>query len=343
MISSKVSIVVLNWNGRDDTLECLESLRSVDYPYCEVIVVDNGSADGSVGAIAARFPEVKLIETGENLGYAGGNNAGINYVLGGDAEFLLLLNNDTKVDPELVSRLVSAARNYPDAAFLSPKIYFYSEPTKIWFAGGKWVEEKARFFHLGYGVSDATNQFNAVVDVDYVCGCALFARTSVIRQIGLLDERFFLVFEDVDWCYRARKAGYRSLFVPDAFLWHKASSSFGGSTSPVISYFHSRNRLLWGRKHLSTGGFLALCAAMYSELIPDFRFPAFATDSKLRVWYAKKVYWAFAQWLAAIWKQIEAVRRELASAHMKGSLYGVWDFALGRFGSPRASMLERIK
>jgi len=343
MTAPKVSIIVLNWNGRSDTLECLQSLRSVDYVRYDIIVVDNGSEDGSVGAIVRRFPEVKVIETGKNLGYAGGNNVGLNYVLNSDAEFVLLLNNDTIVDSNLVSHLVAAARDHADAAFFSPKIYFYSEPTKIWFAGGKWVEAKARFFHSGYGLEDTNNQFNAIADIDFVCGCALLARTSVIRQIGLLDERFFLVFEDVDWSYRARAAGFRLIFVPEAVLWHKVSRSFGGKTSPVISYFHTRNRLLWGKKHLSKGGFIALCGAMFSELIPSFRFPQLVIDSKFRVSYAKKVYWAFVEYLAYIEKWFACLRKELATAHVRACLYGVKDFVLGHFGNPGSSTLERFK
>jgi GT2 family glycosyltransferase len=343
MSPPKVSIIVLNWNGCDDTLECLESLRSLDYASYNVIVVDNGSQDGSVGAIARRFPEVEVIETGENLGYAGGNNVGIKHALNGDAEFILLLNNDTIVDPRFVSHLVSTALDHTDAAFFSPKIYFYSDPRKIWFAGGIWVEATARFVHTGYGLEDTNDQFNAVTDIDYACGCAVLGRTSAIRQIGLLDERFFLIYEDVDWCYRARAAGFRSIFVPQAVLWHKVSRSFGGSASPIISYFYTRNRLLWGKKHLSTTGFIALCGAMYSEIIPRFHFPQFAIDSKLGVSSAKKLYWASVQYLSETWKRFAALPKELATKRLRSCLYGVRDFALGRFGNPDANTLRRFK
>lgn len=342
MTVPKVSIIVLNWNGRDDTLECLESLRALDYPRREVVVVDNGSEDGSVSSIGAAFPEAKLIETGKNLGYAGGNNAGLEYVLRGDAEFVLLLNNDTKVDPKIVSELVAASRSRPDAAFFSPKIYIYSEPTRIWFAGGRWMEAKARFFHLGQGIEDTDGQFATVKDIDYVCGCALFARTSVIRQIGLLDERFFLVFEDVDWCYRARAAGFKLIFVPQAVLWHKASKSFGGSASPMISYFHTRNRLLWGKKHLSKRGFFSLCGAIYSELLPSFRLPHLTVDSNVKAPLIKKLYWICFQYATEVRKWVSDLRRELGTAHVRGCLYGVRDFVLGRFGKPDVGTLERF-
>ena len=337
----KVSIVVLNWNGRDDTVECLESLRAVDYPDHEIVVVDNGSTDDSVEAIRRRFPEVKIVEIGDNLGYTGGNNAGIRCALAAGAEFVLLLNNDTKVCAKLVSQLVSAAVEHPNAGFFSPKIYFYSEPTRIWFAGGKWSERKAQFIHLGYGMDDSAGAFNAVTVMDYACGCAVLVRTSVIRQIGLLDERFFLVFEDVDWCYRGRKAGFESLFVPDAAVWHKASRSFGGSESPLITYFHTRNRLLWGAKHLPLLGFIALLRRVCVELLPDFRWPAFPSAHGLRASHAKRLYWNALQWCADLRRQWRRARTELTSAHARARFLGIRDFALARFGGLRASKLQR--
>jgi GT2 family glycosyltransferase len=326
----KATIVVLNWNGRDDTLECLQSLRSVDYPRFDIMVVDNGSQDGSVAMITARFPELKVIETGRNLGYAGGNNVGLRHALDHGAEFVLLLNNDTTVHPHFLQELVAVAQDHPDAAFFSPKIYFYAEPGRIWYAGGRWIEDRARFSHVGYGKQDTGENFNAIKEVDYACGCALLVRASAVPRIGLLDERFFLIFEETDWCYRARDAGFKSIFVPRAIVWHKVSTSFGGSASPIFNYFTTRNRLLWGRKHLSAAGFIALCRAIYRE-----EFPPFGIDSGAAGSYPRKLYWACVQYYREL-------RKRLATREFRACLYGVRDFALGRFGNP-ASTLEKFK
>ena len=326
MSAPKVSIIVLNWNGREDTLECLESLRAVAYPCFDVMVVDNGSHDGSVAAIRQRFPNVDVTETGENLGYAGGNNVGIKLALSRGAQFVLLLNNDTTVDRQLVGQLVAAADAAADGAFFCPKIYFYAEPTKIWYAGGRWLTTKSRFSHIGYRKEDTGQAFSTMREIDYACGCALFARSSAIKRIGLLDEKFFLTFEETDWCYRAGEAGYKSFFVPQAKVWHKVSVSFGGGASPLAHYFMTRNRLLWGRKHLSAREFVRLCQAMYGELLPRL-----VLDAQPGISYPKQLYWGLAQYRRELQKR-------LATKEFKACLYGIRDFALGRFGYQEATI-----
>ncbi|HET6516311.1 MAG TPA: glycosyltransferase family 2 protein, partial [Thermodesulfovibrionales bacterium] len=131
----KIAIIVINWNGRDDTLECLASVRQVDYPHFEVIVVDNGSSDNSVEAIRNAFPEVTVIETRENLGFAGGNNVGMRHALKNRSEYIFLLNNDTVVDSQILKSFIRSSRLLPRDAILSAKIYYYSNPDKIWYAG----------------------------------------------------------------------------------------------------------------------------------------------------------------------------------------------------------------
>lgn len=244
-----VTIVILNWNGRDDTLACLESVEKIAYPDFRVIVVDNGSADDSVAAIRAAFPKVELIETGANLGFSGGNNVGIKRALELGADYVLLLNNDTVVDPGLLDAFVAAARRFPDAGVFSAKIYFHAEPNRIWYAGARWNSATARFEQVGEGVLDDGLRFSTVCETDYACGCAFFVPAARLREIGLLDDKFFLYFEETDWCYRAREAGYPSIYVPEARLWHKISVSFGGEGSPLALYFQTRNRLLWARRH----------------------------------------------------------------------------------------------
>jgi GT2 family glycosyltransferase len=262
----RVAVVVLNWNGRADTLDCLASLRSIDYRNFGVIVVDNGSSDGSVGAIRASHPWAEVIETGANLGFAGGNNVGIERALEQGADYLLLLNNDTIVDSGVLRALLGAAALHPAAGAFSPKIYFHADPGRIWYAGTRWDPGTARFVHVGWGRLDEGDEFRQMGETAYASGCALFAPASAFRQIGLLDEQFFLMFEETDWCFRARKAGRPSIFVPAARVWHKVSASIGGYDSPLARYFLSRNGLLWAMRHLTPSEYRRFRATRFQEL-----------------------------------------------------------------------------
>jgi GT2 family glycosyltransferase len=248
---NKIAIVVLNWNGKKDTLECLESIRKIDYQNFDVIVVDNGSRDDSVKAIEKEFPEVNVLETGDNLGYAGGNNYGIRYAIRNGADYILLLNNDIIVESQLLNSFIQAAHRVPRWGILAAKIFYFSHPNKIWYAGARRIKKTANFMHLGKGCIDNGKDFNTLTETDYACGCALFLRSSLLQKIGLFDERFFLTYEETDLSYRARAYGYKCFLVPEAKVWHKISVSFGGEHSPLFIYFLTRNSLLWAEIHLS--------------------------------------------------------------------------------------------
>jgi GT2 family glycosyltransferase len=246
-----VTIVVLNWNGRDDTLECLASVCEIEYSNYEIVVVDNGSTDGSVPAIKEKFSTLTVLETGRNLGYAGGNNVGIQAALRRGAEFVLLLNNDTIVAPDLIDEFIKAARQFPNAGAFCGKIYRYEDPHRIWWADAQWVKEEGNFVCPSEGVLDNAAAEDGAKDTDYACGCAIFIRSALIREAGPLDSLFFLTFEETDWCFRVRRLGYRCLYIPKAKIWHKGSVSFKGDDSPLYSYFFTRNRLLFAERHLS--------------------------------------------------------------------------------------------
>ncbi|AGY59715.1 glycosyltransferase family 2 protein [Gloeobacter kilaueensis] len=246
----RVTVVVLNWNGGRDTLACLASLAQQDYAATSVLVIDNGSTDGSVAEIARHFPAVQIVENGQNLGYARGNNTGIVFALMAGADYILLLNNDTVVAPDCVSELMKAALQYPRAAALGAKIYYFTEPERIWYAGARWDRDSACTAHIGQGEVDTGSPYSAVSETDYACGCAVLLQVEAVHKVGLLDYRYFLIWEEVDWCYRARRAGFEVLFVPTARVWHKISTSFGGSFTPLSRYFWWRNRLLWMEKNL---------------------------------------------------------------------------------------------
>lgn len=164
---------------------------------------------------------------------------------------MLLLNNDTIVDPDCVDAFVEAARAHPEGALFGAKIYYHEEPDRIWYAGARWVPEMSQFVHVGEGECDDGRSHATITATDCACGCALFVRISALAAIGFMDESFFLTFEETDWCYRARERGYPSYFVPQAKVWHKVSASFGGATSPLFTYYMSRNQLAFASKHLS--------------------------------------------------------------------------------------------
>ncbi len=219
----KIAVIVLNWNGKNDTLACLESLEKLTYPNFETIVVDNGSTDNSVPAICARFPRHIVIQTGSNLGFAEGNNIGMKKAIERGADLLLLLNNDTIAAPDLLERFAETFKSHPDAGILGAK---------------------GTFEFVGLREKDDRRQWELPQELDYVCGACLIVRRSVVEAIGYLEPRYFLIWEESDFCFRARKAGFKTITSPQAKIWHKVSASIVGG-KPHSTYFWWRNRLLW--------------------------------------------------------------------------------------------------
>lgn len=284
---AKIIILILNWNGKEDTIECLESIQHIDYPNYQIVVIDNGSTDGSVIAIREKFSLVHIIENKANLGFAAGNNVGIEYAVSEGANYVLLLNNDTIVDSQLLREFINASEKHPEAGILGAQIYIYKYPQKIWYAGVKWLPEQAKFIHLGSGKIDAEGDWQEIRETEYICGCALLIKTEVIRKIGVLDPRYFLMWEETDWCYRARQAGYRCLVVPDSKVWHKISASFsGGDKAPHYQYFWWRNRFLWIEKSISFPTSLRLYWVILKEIrrqVHRYLNPSTTQQERLRI------------------------------------------------------------
>ncbi|MEI8348983.1 MAG: glycosyltransferase family 2 protein [Candidatus Omnitrophota bacterium] len=248
----KVAVIILNYNGKDDTLECLESVDKIDYPHLEVVVADNGSADGSLEAIRHKFPQTKNIAHNVNLGYAEGNNRAILDAVSRGAEYILLLNNDVVVDAGIVGYLMHAIEKLPQAAFLSPKIYYFAEPNRIWFAGGYWSSRCANIISSGYQQIDDCVSWEETKETEFVFGCAMFFKADIIKHINLMSSEYFLVWEESDWCMRARKLGYKCYIVPAAKAWHKIEASFRKASDGLLRYyFWNRNRLLWMERNIS--------------------------------------------------------------------------------------------
>ena len=244
---NRICIVLLNWNGKKETLECLESLSQIHYKKAQPLVVDNGSTDGSVSAIRAAYPAVPLLETNRNLGFAAGNNVGIQWALKKAFDWILLLNNDTIVAPDFLNAFLTAAKE-KKAKILGAKIYRYHDRDRIDHVGGFWNPSIAEFESCGYGKLDDKISYEEMQRVDYVSGCAFFMHRTVPEKIGLLEPNFFLYWEETDYCYRGRKAGLEIWTAPQAHVYHKISTSFIGG-KPHMHYFWWRNRFLWISRH----------------------------------------------------------------------------------------------
>ena len=231
----KVDIVILTYNGLNDTSECLDSLRSLDYPSYRITVVDNNSQDGSRDILPARFPQVNYIYSDTNLRFAGGNNLALRKTLQENFQYALLLNNDTVVEPDFLSKMVELAEAKAEIGMVGAKMYYYHHPDIIWFAGGKADMRIARMRHLGIGKADQ-GQFDQIRPVDFLNGACVLIRCEILREIGLFDESFYLYGEDLDLCLRATKAGYQLYFQPAARIKHKVSRSTPPARKLIYRY-----------------------------------------------------------------------------------------------------------
>jgi len=294
MDSRRVSIIVLNWNGWRDTIECLESLYQIAYPNYDVIVVDNGSADDSIrnlemyaeGRIEVKSRFIKynvnnkpisimhrqmnevdsieserteisascsdrrlvLLRIENNLGYAEANNVGIRFALRVlDSNYVLLLNNDVVVAPDFLAQMISAAEALPEAGIFSPKVYFYGQPERIQLTWNRVHLGRGRVFLAGAGEIDK-GQFDEITETDYSQGVCFLIKRAVIDIIGFLDSEFICYFEESDYCFRARKAGIKSIYVPKARIWHKVSQTTNKIDGYVL-YYTTRNRFWFTKRH----------------------------------------------------------------------------------------------
>ena len=220
-----VNLFVLNWNGRDLTLDCLSSIEKITYPNVKVYIIDNGSSDNSVTAIRNQFPDYEIIGLPENYGFARGNNAGFELVKQ-KADYTIFLNNDTIVDPNFVEPLINAMESNSTVKQSTPKIFYADNLDYIWFGGGKVSLWAGWIRHLGIRQKDSM-QFSFNRNVDYATGCCVCMRTVDFESIGMFDESFLMYGEDVDLSLRFRKQGGQILFVPESKIWHKVSSSIG--------------------------------------------------------------------------------------------------------------------
>jgi GT2 family glycosyltransferase len=235
-----LSVIVLNNNRRDDVIACLASLFQSDYQNIKVILVDNVSTDDSLEVVAAKFPQVQIIPLVRNLGYAGNNNVGIRAAMDQSADWILILNDDTVLDPACVSRMIEAGEREPRIGVVGPMVYHFDEPEIIQSAGGI-LGKYWQGTHLGKDETDK-GQFTSTRPVEWVSGCAIMVRRALIEEVGLLDTDYFMYWEETEWCIRAAKAGWKIIHVPSAKLWHKGVQR-NYQPKPYVTYYMTRNYL----------------------------------------------------------------------------------------------------
>lgn len=282
----KVSVITVNWNNFNDSAECLESLRKTTYSNFEVIVVDNGSGGDDVSLLKQRFGDsIRLIVNDKNSGFAGGCNIGIKDALARGADYVVLLNNDTVVAPDFLEGLVRVAQSDERVGIAGGKVFCYELPELIWFAGGIINYRTGRTPIRGSGEADK-GQFDEIVRVDWISGCFMFISRDVLQAVGMLDERFFFGWEDVDLCVRAARKGFKVLFVPESRIWHKG---FGIDKRDRLMgmpvYYATRGQFLFMEKHFAKPQLAVAwlyfvvtfpgCVWVYSRILHQWKVPLY--------------------------------------------------------------------
>lgn len=254
-MNPSVAIIIVNWNSYEVTSQCLESLKTIIYNNYEIIVVDNGSSDHSGDTLKKSFPEITLLKNDVNEGFTGGNNRGIHYALNKEFNYLLLLNNDTVVTNDFLTVLINSIESSPKVGAVQPKIMFNRERDVIWSAGG--TLNNFLFLTKTRGENEIDRgQYNARWNPEWITGCCFLVRTTVIREIGPLDEKFFIYFEDSDWSLKIRQAGFQLLYEPQSVIYHEVGMSNKnrknhneGNISPFSHYVNVRNHLYMVRRY----------------------------------------------------------------------------------------------
>lgn len=244
-----IYIIILNYNGYKDTIECVRSIEKIDYNNYNIVIVDNNSKDGSVEILKKELQNYKIIQINRNKGFAGGNNIGIKYAIYKGAEYVLLLNNDTLVEPGFLTNLISGTLSEDNKIGVSiGKIYYYSGNNKIWYAGGGINYLKGESFQTGQDEIDY-GQYDRKINVNFATGCMMLINKEVIETVGYLQEDYFLYYEDTDYCMRVRKYGYKILYCPKSIIYHKVSSSTG-LLSEIYQFYMCRNRYLFIKRNI---------------------------------------------------------------------------------------------
>ena len=230
-MNPSIKIIILNWNGNEILKACLNSIMKIDYDNYSTVVIDNASIDDSCNMVDKNFPKVKLFKLDANYGYAKGYNKYFKTNDFIDSNYILLLNNDTEVAPNILSSFIRAISVYGSNNIFGPKIFYKNQPDKLWYAGGKIKLRYGKISHRGIRNKDGL-QYSYPIKTDYITGCCLFTSSNVIDKLKGFDEKFNMYGEDVDLCIRAKREGIQSYYWPDTKIYHHVSASIGGNWNP---------------------------------------------------------------------------------------------------------------
>ena len=267
----KTVIVLVNWNSFEYTHQCLLSLEKCNNTAAfDIVVVDNGSVDSSAADLKQEHPAIILIQAGSNLGFAGGNNLGMQYAMEHSYKYVMLLNNDTFVEPDFIDVLVAYMDENPETGVIQPKIYCNNNRSLIWNGGSYFNKLLGLAYTKGYLSKDKPGN-SRIKEVDWVTGCGFFTRTEILRKTGVLEEKFFIYYEDVDLSFRIKNAGYRLIYHPESVIYHIAgmsnkskSKQKEGYVNPVVHYLSHRNRI-WLVKRYATWPFMVPTVLYHSS------------------------------------------------------------------------------
>lgn len=253
-MKKQTALILVNWNSFEYTNQCLVSLSNCIQNF-EIIVVDNGSTDGSGEELKAKHPHIILIPSATNLGFAGGNNVGIKYAIDHSFEYIMLLNNDTFVAPDFLDVLVKYMDEHPEVGIIQPKIYCHHDRSLIW-DGGSYFNPIFTLPYTPGALKKERAAHNQLKKVDWVTGCAFFTRANILKKSGLLNEKFFIYFEDVDLSFKIKKLGYQLIYHPKSVVYHIAgmsnkskSKQKEGYVNPIVHYLIQRNRIWFLKRY----------------------------------------------------------------------------------------------
>lgn len=299
-----VVLIILNWNNSADTIDCIESVSRIAYSNYRIVVVDNASEDDSIEQIRAAHPSVDLLELQKNWGYAEGNNIGTKYALELGAEYVFVLNNDTLLAPDMLSELIRVAESRPEIGMVGPKMYSIDPPDTLFSLGSFILWEKGDLLHRG--LFEPAGKYQDIVDpepVDFIVGCGVLVKRSLIEKVGGFNPDYYLNYEDVEWGLRAKRMGFEVWVVPKAVMWHKVSASLG-LASPANTYYMTRNALIFfWRNAPRRSRFLSITSILAR------------TVRTVGAWTLKEKY-----------------RTPIFRRKRNANLYALRDFFLGRFG-----------
>lgn len=294
-----IGIILLNWNGIDDTVECVESLLNSKTNSLHIYVVDNNSGNNEGAIIAAKFPGIQVLQQENNLGFCEGNNVGISKAIADGMHYVMMLNNDTLVPPGFAEPLIADFNNLSAAGAISPVILEYPEKHKVWFAKAGWDSGRAQF-----SLNPENKEYNSLQHKEpwlseFACGCCLLTSAKVIQEVGLLDGRYFAYYDEAEWCKRLEKNGYLSYVTGHSAIYHKVSRTTPGLVS---TYLLARNRLLWMKENLTVG-----------QRLKSF------------LYLKKEFFWH-------LFNSRGIVKGEYSKAHSRAYIQGWKDYRKGKFG-----------